>query len=240
METTRDAFLGGRLNLVQPKSGFRAGTDTVYLAAAIRAEAGQSVLEFGCGSGVALACLNHRIAGLRLTGIEREAEYAALARENNPDAVIIEADVLALPPTLKAQSFDHIFMNPPFFEATRHSPPPNALRAKAHVDEGGLSDWISTAYKRLTPNGSLTIIHISEALPDILRAMTRFGNIRVLPLQGATDKPPRRVIIRGERDRKGAFRLLAPHVLQDENGGRTKASEAVARHAAPLGELYLT
>src|SRR5215217_6522799 len=32
---TRDAFLGGRLNLSQPRNGFRAGLDSVLLGAAV-------------------------------------------------------------------------------------------------------------------------------------------------------------------------------------------------------------
>ena len=48
-----DGFLGGRLKIFQPKSGYRAATDPVFLAAAVPAQAGQSVLELGCGAGVA-------------------------------------------------------------------------------------------------------------------------------------------------------------------------------------------
>jgi len=42
---TRDEFLGGRLGILQPKKGYRAGVDPVLLAASVPARAGQSVLE---------------------------------------------------------------------------------------------------------------------------------------------------------------------------------------------------
>jgi tRNA1(Val) A37 N6-methylase TrmN6 len=35
METTRDAFLGKRLQVLQPASGYRAGADPVFLAASL-------------------------------------------------------------------------------------------------------------------------------------------------------------------------------------------------------------
>ena len=37
-QTTQDGFLGGRVNLLQPKNGFRSSMDAVFLAAAIPAQ----------------------------------------------------------------------------------------------------------------------------------------------------------------------------------------------------------
>ena len=48
---TEDAFLGGRLRLLQPAQGYRAGVDPVLLAASVPAMLGQRVLELGCGVG---------------------------------------------------------------------------------------------------------------------------------------------------------------------------------------------
>ncbi|MBL9010312.1 MAG: methyltransferase, partial [Alphaproteobacteria bacterium] len=80
--TTRDAFLGGTLTLVQPASGFRAGVDSVMLAAAVPARAGERVLELGSGAGVAALCLARRVEGVAVTGLEIQADLAALAAEN--------------------------------------------------------------------------------------------------------------------------------------------------------------
>lgn len=43
--TTHDDFLGGLLSIEQPVKGYRAGVDPVFLAAAVPAQEGQSVLE---------------------------------------------------------------------------------------------------------------------------------------------------------------------------------------------------
>ena len=75
-ETREDAFLGGRLTIRQPVRGYRAGADPVFLAAAVAAKPGERVLELGCGVGTALLCLGARVAGLDLTGVERQGDLA--------------------------------------------------------------------------------------------------------------------------------------------------------------------
>ena len=81
-DLTDDAFLSGRLQLLQPRKGYRAATDPVLLAACVPAKAGQSVLDLGCGAGTASLCLAIRVPGLRHAGLELQPDYADLARQN--------------------------------------------------------------------------------------------------------------------------------------------------------------
>ena len=81
-ELSTDAFLGGRLSIMQPIRGYRAAADPVLLAAAVPARAGDAVLELGCGAGVASLCLGQRVPGLIQFGLELQPAYAALARRN--------------------------------------------------------------------------------------------------------------------------------------------------------------
>ena len=71
-DLTHDAFLGGKLQLLQPKNGYRAGVDPVFLAATVNAKEGETVLDLGCGVGAAALCLGTRIPSLKLTGVERQ------------------------------------------------------------------------------------------------------------------------------------------------------------------------
>jgi tRNA1(Val) A37 N6-methylase TrmN6 len=63
--TTTDDFLGGRIAVIQPKAGHRAGSDAVFLAAAVPAREGMHVLDVGAGVGVAGLCLLARVPGCR-------------------------------------------------------------------------------------------------------------------------------------------------------------------------------
>ena len=174
-ETTLDAFLGGRISLRQPRRGYRAATDPVFLAAACPAKPGQSVLELGCGVGAASLCLAARVPGLRLIGVERQADYAALARENaaraGAEMVVVEADLAALPADLRQMAFDHVLANPPYFPPGEGTGADDPGREAANREETPLAQWIAIARARLRPGGWLTLIHLAERLPDCLSAL---------------------------------------------------------------------
>ena len=80
--TTTDDFLGGRIGVLQPKGGHRAGSDAVFLAAAVPARAGMRVLDVGAGVGVAGLCVLARVPSAELTAIEIDARLCALAAKN--------------------------------------------------------------------------------------------------------------------------------------------------------------
>ncbi len=213
-----DAFLNGRIRALQPVSGFRASPDSVFLAAAVPASAGESVLDLGCGTGVASLCLGRRVRGLEIFGLEVQPAYAALARENarlNAIPVsVIAGDVGSMPAELVARSFDHVMSNPPFFEAGTASSPADAGKDIA-VNEGlNLADWLSFGARRLKPGGYMTIVHQAARLSGILAALSRFaGDIRVLPIASREGRPANRVLVRARKGAKSPDKLLPPFIV---------------------------
>lgn len=214
-DLTCDAFLGGKLQLYQPRQGYRAGLDPVLLSASIQAQKGQTVLELGCGAGAAILCLGTRVAGLHLTGVERDPAYAALARRNGGTALeVVEADLADLPHSLRQRQFDHVLANPPYFDRGASIASQNPLREAAHGAQTALATWVKTAAKRLCPKGYLHFIHRTERLPDMLAALPNgMGSIEVLPLAARQGRAPERMILRARKDGRGAFHLHAPLVL---------------------------
>jgi len=226
---TCDAFLGGALNILQPKNGYRAATDPVFLAASISAQAGQSVLELGCGVGVAMLCLGNRIPSLAITGMEIQPEYAELARknaqENGIDANIITGDLMQMPRDLLDQNFDHVIFNPPFYDNSCVSAPQDAGKSQAHVMELCIEDWIYVALKRLKPKGRLSFIHRTEILPQALACLAGVaGDILIKPLTSRQDKSAKRIILSCRKGTKGPTVLLHPLVVHKNNAHSNDAS----------------
>ncbi|MCC6007749.1 MAG: methyltransferase [Rhodobacteraceae bacterium] len=213
-----DAFLGGRVRAMQPRKGFRAGIDTVLMAAACPARSGDEVLELGCGAGVAALCLNARVPGLSLVGVERQPDYAALARHNARRAGaaldVGEADLAALPAGLRARSFDHVMANPPFLSRGGGTAALDPGREAALREDTSLDLWLDVAARRLRTGGWLTLIHAAARLPELLEAARpRFREMRLLPVSAREGRAAGRVILRARKGRGEGCVLLAPLVL---------------------------
>ncbi len=242
-ELREDGFLGGRLRIAQPARGYRAGADAVMLAAACPARPGDSVLELGCGAGVAMLCLGARVPGLRLAGLELQPAYAELARRNAAanaiPAELHEGDLAWMPAALRGQSFDHVIANPPYF--TGGPPAPDAGRGRARHEATPLPLWIEAGLRRLRPGGWLTLIQRADRLAEILAALSPLaGAITILPVAAREGREAGRVIACARKGARAPLRLLSPFVMHakpshsGDEEDLTKAAQAVLREGAAL------
>ena len=204
---TRDAFLGGRVHVWQPKEGFRAGIDAVLLAAALPVAKGQSALELGCGVGTASLCLNARVQELKLVGIELQPDYAELAKRNANDAgaglEVHQADLARLPADVRARNFDCVFANPPYFLPLTGTGANDLGRETALRGETKLADWVDVAIKRTRPGGVIVFIQRAQRTQELLSAMDdRVGAIELLPLAARAGKSAGLVIVRARKGRR--------------------------------------
>jgi tRNA1(Val) A37 N6-methylase TrmN6 len=238
METTRDRFLGGRIAVRQPTEGFRAGHDSVLLAAAVPAKAGERVLELGAGAGIAALCLAARVPGLEVTGIELDPELVALANANAAENGMaerlrfVQGDAHAV----VADRFDHAFFNPPFHRVSGQVSP-SAARDRAKRDVADLvTQWARIALAQVNEGGSVTAIVSAERQAEIVAAAAGSG-VTLLPLLPHAGEAPKRVIARMRKGTARPTRTLSGFVLHDREGRNSEAAEAVLRHSAalPLG-----
>ena len=242
---TEDAFLGGRLRLLQPEKGFRAGIESVFLAAAVPCAAGEAVFEAGIGPGVAALCLLARNPGVQLTGVEVASRYAMICEENarrngaGDRLRVIHADVrdamrrdhIGMP---APGSFAHAMANPPFFEEAKSTASPNLLKSQAHAfGPEDLELWVKLLHAMLANRGSVTIVHRADALGQLLDSMqNRFGDIRIAPLFPRRGTAASRILIQGIKGSKAPLQILPGLVLHDAGNGFTPEADSVLRDGA--------
>ena len=275
-DVSEDAFLGGKLQLLQPARGYRAGMDAVLLAAAVTVRdepGGLDVLDLGAGVGTVGLCLARRVASCRIVLLERQPDMARLAFENAlrnglGDRVrVVEGDVCGPAAELAAKgdaanAFDHAVANPPYFVAGRGTSSPLAQKAQSHemgagVDAGfgeasrgeagacgdGLpagddqcfEGWARAMARAVKPGGGVTVIHLAEALPEILSAFRgRFGGLIVRPVHPRVGAPANRVIVCGTKGSRAGLQIADRFVLHGPDGGFTKQADAVFRDGTAL------
>lgn len=227
---SRDGFLGGRLQLLQPVRGYRAATDPVLLAAFTPARPGERVLDLGCGAGTASLCLAARVAGLDLHGIELQPAYARLARRNATDNCVAltvhDGDLTRPPAALKALVFDQVLTNPPFHAGGAVTPPADLGRDQAHREQVPLGDWIAAGLRRLRPGGHLTLIHRAERLAEILAALDGpAGAIEILPVAPRAGRPAGRILVRARKARAAPLILHSPLTVHRGSSHSRDASD---------------
>jgi tRNA1(Val) A37 N6-methylase TrmN6 len=237
-----DRALGGRISLLQPRKGYRAGLDAALLAAACDADPGDRVLEPGCGVGAALLAAAARRPAASFLGLERDPQALELARRNveanglTGRVGAIAGDVAAGFSALRRKAFDAVLCNPPFFDdpATLRAPLPE--RAGAHMADDGLETWMRFLLKAAREGGRIIVIHRADRLGDLLRLLEpKAGSIRIRPVHPFADQPAKRVLVRAVKIGKAPLVLLPPLALHDRSGAKhTPEAEAILRGEADL------
>lgn len=246
-DATDDAFLGGLLQILQPRAGYRAGLDAVLLAAATPVRAGERVLDAGSGVGVVGLCVAARVSRALVTLVDREPELVALAERNiarnalQGRVEVVEADVTGPAGTLMdaglgPETFAHIVINPPFHVEGHGRRPRNAIKAAAHaMPAGHLARWVAFAARVARPDGTLTIIHRADATTELLgRIDGRFGALRLLPIYPRAGAPASRVLLQGKKGSRAPLTLLPGLILHgDDNQFRPNVA-GILRHGEAL------
>jgi tRNA1Val (adenine37-N6)-methyltransferase len=235
-EHTLDGFLGGRLSIAQPRRGFRAGHDTVLLAASVPAAAGAHVLELGAGAGVASLCLAWRAPDVRVTGVEIGPELVALANENAERNAMADRVRFACGDAARfgaGSAFDHVFFNPPFHPASGEPSPSQGRDVAMRDASNAIADWMRNALALTRSEGTVTAILRADRAEEMLAAGDGTGAV-LFPLFPRAGEAPKRTIIQFQKESLEPRRVAAGLILHEQDGGNTQAAEAVLRHGAML------
>ena len=214
----------------QEEGSFRLSTDSVLLAYFAEGIRGKQIMDLGCGAGVLTVLLSAARPGARVTGVEIQAEAAALCRANMaangfPEDGILQGDIREARAFLPAGAFDLVLSNPPYFAENRGRSAPEASRAAARDERFcTLDDLCAAAGYLCRWGGSFALVHRPERLSEIFCAMTRHGiepkRLRLVQYQAGA--APNLVLIEGRRGGGPGLRVEAPLLLTGPDGADTE------------------
>ncbi|MBC6981068.1 tRNA1(Val) (adenine(37)-N6)-methyltransferase [Caulobacter sp. 17J80-11] len=246
---TDDRLLDGRVRLLQPAKGYRAGMDAALLAAAVDAKPGERVLEAGCGAGAVLFQAASRSPEARFTGVERDLEALALAERNiglNDAEGRVQVRAGDVGRGFAAHGFlapgeppfDVAIANPPFFDDPNALRAPHPSRRAAWIADTGLDAWTRFLLKAVREGGRIVVIHRADRLADLLALLgATAGSFQIRAIHPFADAPAKRVLVQAVKTGKAPLRILPPLVLHARGDARkhTPEAEAVLRGEAGLG-----
>lgn len=241
-DVVENALLGGRVRLRQPARGYRAGMDAALLAAAVQARPAERIFEAGCGAGAVLMQIASRRPGVILTGLEREAPAADLARQNAElngcadRTAILTGDVADGFRPLGLPLVDWAVSNPPFFDDETALRAPSPGKRAAWIADDGLVAWIDILMASVKDGGRILVIHRADRLADILGLLgEKCGSFAILPIQPFADQPAKRVLVRAIKRGKAPLVLHPALMLHDRSGAKhTAEADAILRGEAEL------
>ncbi len=235
---TEDTVYGGKVTLFQPERGFRAGTDSLMLAASSTLRAGAHALEIGCGCGGAILPAAWRNPDARFTGLEVDPEMTALAKRGamaNGVAmhVRIETGEASAWVRERENMFDLVFSNPPYFQPGTIKPT-GTEKETAYITPLTTDEWVKAMLHAAKPKAPVILIHRAAELATLLSALDRrAGEIAVLPIYSKPDEPAKRILVRARKGlRRGETRLLDPVWQYRKDGDITPFLESVRRGEA--------
>ena len=234
-ETLEDLQLEG-LKLLQKKTGFRFGMDSVLLAhfAAIRPE--DHVVDFGTGTGVLPLLLIGRKKGKVFDAIEIQKEYCTMAERTMKmngleDRVRIHcADAGEADNLLQQNQTDYVICNPPYGKPGSSISSPFADRSTArNQKEDTLKRFFIAAFRILKGKGKLSIVYPAPQMLYIMDLMTtcHLEPKRFQLVYPQESKPANLVLIEAVKDAKPTLQPMPPLIIYDENFHLTNGLKSV-------------
>ena len=218
-----DAFLDGRLRLIQSARGYRFSVDALLLARFVTIKRNDVVVDLGAGSGIISLLLLLEKPVAYVLALEIQATLASQAVRNADlngvmdRMAVLLADLRRVP--FREPVGDVVVCNPPYRRPGSGRVNPDRERAIArHEIKATLNDILSATSVLLKPGGRVALIYPAGRLVDLLVRMRAFDfePKRMQLVYPSVEEEPKRVLVEGVRAGKGGVKVLPPLIDQGD------------------------
>ncbi|MTI58922.1 MAG: tRNA1(Val) (adenine(37)-N6)-methyltransferase [Firmicutes bacterium] len=220
-------LIPGKLDLIQDSRFFKFGNDSVFLADFTVVKQGETVVDFGSGSGVIPLLLAFKQNPGKVIGLEYQAELVEMSRRSiiinqlEEQIEIIHGDISRAGEYIKANTIDLLVSNPPYMpvEGGRISKGREKAIAR-HEIYCTLEDVIREGAKLLRFAGRMTMVHRVMRLAEIISLMKEYQiePKRMRMIQSGVDSSPRVFLIEGRKGGKQGMRVEPPLIVYSRDG----------------------
>jgi len=159
-DETLDSILGGAIQVVQPRRGYRFSIDSLLLARFATVHTRDRVLELGAGCGVISLIIAAIARPRKVVSVEIQPQLAEIAQRNVAlnqleNIEVVHADIRTrMIPGIASGGFDLVVANPPFHALrTGRESPDDGRRIARGESSAALVDFIAAA-RRYARNGA--------------------------------------------------------------------------------------
>jgi tRNA1Val (adenine37-N6)-methyltransferase len=238
-DETLESLFGGRLKILQKKKGYRYTIDSVLLAHFVEPKKGDRIIELGAGSGVISLLLAFRNPGVRVTGLEIQADLADMAGRSvsmnglEGRVKMICGDARKAAEFLEARSRDVAVFNPPYRKMGSGQVNPATEKALArHEIAGSITDFLKAASHALEPGGRVCMIYPCSRMVEAIHRM-RAGKMEPKRLRMVHSKPGSRgdfILVEGMKGGGEELAVLPPLFIYKESEGYSEELAALFRN----------
>ncbi len=225
---TVDGILGGRLRIIQKKTGYRFSLDALLLAYFAGLREGGDLIDLGTGTGIVALILAARYRCGRVLGIEIQEQLVMMARRsavmNGLDRrVEIRQGDVRHPESLCAPlSFDTAVFNPPYrrLGSGRMNPDPEKTLAR-HEVVGTAADFLAAARHALREGGRVYTIYPATRMVEMLLRMKvcRIEPKRLRMVHSRPDGVGKFALVEGIKGGGEELVVLSPlHIYEGKRG----------------------
>jgi len=223
-ETT--VLIPDKLYVIQNPDFFKFGNDSVFLAEFTEVKSGNTIVEFGTGSGVIPLLLAYKKKPERVIGIEIQDSFVEMARRSvklnglTEKIEIMKGDFTRASDLIKPGTVDIVVTNPPYMPVNAGKITLGKEKAIArHEIYGTLEDVIREASILLKYGGKMTMVHKVIRASEVICLLKKYElePKRIRLIQSRIKTPPKTLLIEARKGSRPGLEIEPVLLVYEED-----------------------